>query len=61
MGSLVVFGRFGGSFGRVLLFLGFWASKSSMCIRHVYVGAPYIFSIKFFITYQKNKIKGFIL
>jgi hypothetical protein len=43
-------------FAGSLLFLGFWASKSSLCIRHVYLGAPYIFSIKFFITYQKNKI-----
>jgi hypothetical protein len=38
------------------IFLGIWACGSSLCIHHVYLGTPYVFSIKFFTTYQKKRV-----
>jgi hypothetical protein len=49
---------FGGVWGVFLLglccFLGFGHVRTP-CIQPVYLGAPYAFSIKFYVTYQKKK------
>jgi hypothetical protein len=41
-------------------FLGFGHVRTP-CIQPVYLGAPYAFSIKFYITYQKKKKKSEIV